>query len=233
MADATAASPAPATVPKLKNACMSGITVLRSSRSASAPSTFIITSTAPLPKPNNARPITTSGTDGAMDPPMPTSTRPTATVTSTPVMPSRAPKRAMSHGAAMSPRIEAMDPARMTSPTPWVERSTSSRMAGRRATQLARLRPERKKIVNIALRHALSSRLGRAASAVSGGVPVIFSASSCAARSCGSNRFDTPICEPYRSLAMSATARRTRVRPRAIRGLAVGSTPRYLPLLND
>ena len=48
-ADAAAASPAPATVPNEKKACMSGMTVLPISRSASAPSTFIITSTAPLP----------------------------------------------------------------------------------------------------------------------------------------------------------------------------------------
>ena len=99
-----------------------------------------------------------AATDGAIEPPMPTSTRPTATVMSTPAMPRRAPNRAMSQGAAMRPRIEAIDPARMTRPTPCVLSPTSSRIAGRRATQLARLSPERKKIVKIALRQATSSR---------------------------------------------------------------------------
>ena len=50
----------------------------------------------------------------------------------------------------------------MTSPTPCVLRPTSSRTAGMRATQLARLRPERKKIAKIAFRQATSSRAGAA-----------------------------------------------------------------------
>ena len=162
-ADAAAATPAPATVPKLKKACMSGISVLPISRSASAPSTFIITSTAPLPNPKSTSPITTRGTDGRSDPPTPTKTRPTETVTSTPIMPARAPNRAISHGAAMRPSTDPAAPPRMTSPTPCVLRPVSSRTTGMRATQLAMLRPERKKIAKTALRHARSSRRGRAA----------------------------------------------------------------------
>ena len=139
--------PAPATVPKLKKACMSGMSVLPISRSASAPSTFIITSTAPLPKPNRHEPD-----HDERDRRQRSSRRcrrgrgrPT-TVTSTPIMPARAPTRAISHGAAMRPRTAAIEPARMTRPTPCVLSPVSSRTAGRRATQLARLSPERKKI---------------------------------------------------------------------------------------
>ena len=53
----------------------------------------------------------------------------------------------------------------MTSPTPCVLSPTSSRIAGRRATQLARLSPERKKIAKIAFRQATSSRRGACGSA--------------------------------------------------------------------
>ena len=78
-------------------------------------------------------------------------------------MPARAPNRAISHGAAMRPSTDPAAPPRMTSPTPCVLRPVSSRTTGMRATQLAMLRPERKKIAKTALRHARSSRSGRAA----------------------------------------------------------------------
>ncbi len=195
MADAAAASAAPATVPNEKNACMRGMTVLPISRSASAPSTFIMTSTVPLPKPKSARPMTTSGTDGSTEPPTPTSTRPTDTVTSAPIMPARAPSLARSHGAAMSPRTEAIDPERMTSPTPCVLSPVSSRIAGMRATQLASDSPLRKKIAKIALRHAESSRVGRPDSVVWRGVSVIVPASWSGSRVSRreSNRFDSVV----------------------------------------
>ncbi len=59
-ATASAPRPAPITVPKLKNAWNSGRIVLPTCFSIAAPSTFIITSTAPLPSPNSTRPPTTN-----------------------------------------------------------------------------------------------------------------------------------------------------------------------------
>ena len=120
----------------------------------------------------------TSGTEGSTEPPMPTKTRPADTMQSAAIMPTRAPNRASSHGAEMSPRIEPIAPVRMTSPTPCVFSPVSSRIAGMRATHVAMLSPLRKKIANTALRHATSSRVGRAAAAVGFGVSVIASASS-------------------------------------------------------
>ncbi len=165
-ADAAAARPAPATVPKLKKACMSGMSVLPISRSASAPSTFIITSTAPLPNPNSASPITTSGTDGRIEPPMPTETRPTDTVTSTPIMPARAPTRAISHGAAMRPRTGADRPAQddeadALRAEPGVVADHGE--AGHPAREAEPREEEDRR--RSALRQAISSRRGRLASA--------------------------------------------------------------------
>ena len=100
-ADAAAATPAPATVPKLKKACMSGMSVLPISRSASAPSTFIITSTAPLPNPNSTSPITTSGTDGSDRAADADEDEADRHDQSTPIMPSA---RAEPRHAAMAPR---------------------------------------------------------------------------------------------------------------------------------
>jgi hypothetical protein len=57
---ASAPSPAPTTVPKLKNAWNSGRIVLPTCFSIAAPSTFIMTSTAPLPRPNSTSPPTTN-----------------------------------------------------------------------------------------------------------------------------------------------------------------------------
>ena len=59
---ATARNPtaAPITVPKLKNAWNSGRIVLSNCFSIAAPSTFIITSSEPLPKPNMMSPAKTS-----------------------------------------------------------------------------------------------------------------------------------------------------------------------------
>ena len=72
---AAAPSAAPRMVPPLNNAWNNGITVRSSARSLAAPSTFIETSHVPIPRPNSARPLTTTALT-AIVAPRPVSARP-------------------------------------------------------------------------------------------------------------------------------------------------------------
>jgi hypothetical protein len=149
---ASAPSPAPSIVPKLKKAWKIGITVLPSTRSFAAPETFMATSVRPEPAPNSTRPPKLSAKTGPMATPTPAITIPSAMAMSPTIMIGRAPNRAVTWLDAEMPMIEPSAMPKISSPICAVVASSESRTAGTRATQLASASPGSMKTTNVALR---------------------------------------------------------------------------------
>src|SRR5689334_7823407 len=130
-----------------------------SSRSTSAPSTFIATSQVPVPRPTISRPRAATGTDPSAPPPRPRSSspRPSTRVAATTVR--RAPNRAMLPPAVGRDATEPMEPASRNSPSWPGPRSRSCRMDGIREAQVEKAKPLRKKVASTALRAVTTSRV--------------------------------------------------------------------------
>ena len=106
---------APATVPRLNEAWKRGITERASSRSTSAPSTFIDTSQVPVPNPTRNSPTAVAGTDSSTPTPTATTISPAASTSDPAITTRRAPKRCTEppvDGSATTAPIEAASRSR-------------------------------------------------------------------------------------------------------------------------
>ena len=156
---AVAATPpaAPATLPRLQPAWNRGITVRRSRRSTSAPSTFIATSHTPVPTPYVNSPTavpTTDPTVSSAHTPAPTSPMAlsTAPARTTAAAPHRSTKRPADGSASTDPAAIASN----SRPREPLSRSRPSRMSGTRARRVAKRNPLRAKTRPTALRAVVS-----------------------------------------------------------------------------
>ncbi len=156
---AVAATPpaAPATLPRLQPAWNRGITVRRSRRSTSAPSTFIATSHTPVPTPYVNSPTavpTTDPTVSSAHTPAPTS--PMALSTAPPRTTAAAPHRSTKRPADGSASTDPAAIASNSRPREPLSRSRPSRTSGTRARRVAKRNPLRAKTRPTALRAVVS-----------------------------------------------------------------------------
>ena len=127
-------------------------------------STFIMTSTQPLPKPKSTMPMRTTGTEPKTVAPRPTSAMPVANVSIARSIPRRAPVRAMTAGLVEMPRMDATPMPRRIRPTCALSRSSASLIPGTREAQVAIERPLARKMAKIAVRQRTNCERERAVS---------------------------------------------------------------------
>ncbi len=150
---------APATVPRLKAAWKRGMIERPSSRSTSAPSTFIATSQVPVPRPTRNRPTAVTGTVSRTPTPTATSSSPAASNSVAPITTRRAPKRCTVPPDVGSAMTDPIDTASSSSPSCAGPRSSACRTDGMREAQVANAKPLRKNVAITALRAVSSSRV--------------------------------------------------------------------------